>query len=450
MLLGREHAGQIGAELGFKQRNAVGAAALVADGVFADDFIQFGAVVEFHRQRVGDRALVRVVVVAGVGRVFHADDLVAQDVDARVARDLVFVVAGSQAAEQHGHRHHVLDAVVAVGGVVQRPLLVDDADARFMRADRDGLDVVRAFAQRLELCVDVHGAFHSGLRMEFRRERDLEQHVLHHVAAIRPLELERLPLEQHVVKAPGLGAKYRRVTHFAGFRDQRQAHGTAGSVARGPALAAAGVRRVAIRAQALAVYPGQRHGVDDFVAVQPQHLGHHRGGRHLDQHHVVQADLVEGILQRDAALDFMRLDHAGQHVTHGQRGLAGGDSRARQPIGRGQDAAQIVGRVPPFGGQPGVVEIQPADHRADVERGLHGVKLERRAGHLGAVWHHGAGHDRPQQLLARRVFQRFQAAAQRVDQAVACGLVRQAALDLVVKNVVRDIDQDLIGIGTYV
>ena len=43
----------------------------------------------------------------------------------------------------------------------------------------------------------------------------------------------------------------------------------------------------------------------------------------------------------------------------------------------------------PFGGEPGVVEIEPADHRADVERRLHRVELELRARHLGAVRRHG-------------------------------------------------------------
>ena len=56
---------------------------------------------------------------------------------------------------------------------------------------------------------------------------------------------------------------------------------------------------------------------------------------------------------------------------HGQRRAAGGDGVARQPVGRHQDAAEIVGRMPPFRGEPRVVEIEPADHRADVERGLH-------------------------------------------------------------------------------
>src|SRR5690606_7245474 len=80
LLPGRKAPGQVGAELGLEQGNALGAAALVADGVFAHDFVERAAVVELDAERVGDRALVRVVVVGGEGGVFDADDLVAQHI----------------------------------------------------------------------------------------------------------------------------------------------------------------------------------------------------------------------------------------------------------------------------------------------------------------------------------------------------------------------------------
>src|SRR2546428_8421410 len=95
--------------------------------------------------------------------------------------------------------------------------------------------------------------------MEFRRVGDLEQHVLHHVAAERALELERLALEEHVVEAPGLGGERRRVTHLPGPGDEREPYRARSGIARGPALARAGVRRVAVDAQRLAGEPGLRH-----------------------------------------------------------------------------------------------------------------------------------------------------------------------------------------------
>ena len=119
-----------------------------------------------------------------------------------------------------------------------------------------------------------------------------------------------------------------------------------------------------------------------------------RGGGDLHQHDVVEADAVEAVLERDHALDLVRLDHRRQHVAHRQRRLAGGDRSARQPVGGREDAAQVVRRVAPFGGEPRVVEVEPADHRADVERRLHRIELERRARHLRAVRHDRARDDR--------------------------------------------------------
>ena len=49
-------------------------------------------------------------------------------------------------------------------------------------------------------------SLYSSLRVEFCRVRDLEEHVLHYVGAVGPLELERTALEEYVVEAPRLGA----------------------------------------------------------------------------------------------------------------------------------------------------------------------------------------------------------------------------------------------------
>jgi len=75
--------------------------------------------------------------------------------------------------------------------------------------------------------------------------------------------------------------------------------------------------------------------------------------------------------------------------------------------------------------QPGVVEIQPAHHCADVEGGLHRVQHVVRARHARSVDHADARHQWTEQLAAGREGQRFQAAAQRIEQAVVRGLERQ-------------------------
>jgi hypothetical protein len=61
-----------------------------------------------------------------------------------------------------------LDAVVAVGEVIHcLELLVDDADAGFVGAVGDFLDVCGSLAQGGELRVDDLGGFDGGLGVEF-------------------------------------------------------------------------------------------------------------------------------------------------------------------------------------------------------------------------------------------------------------------------------------------
>ncbi len=286
--------------------------------------------------------------------------------------------------------------MVAIGRVVQGAFLVNDADRRLVRADGYFPDVVETI---LQLRMQLHGTFDCGLRMEFRREGNLEQHVFHDVRTVGALELEFLALEQHVVETPGLCRQGRRITHLAGTGDHRQPDCAARGIPRRPALARTGVGGMAIGAQALTVHPGQRDRIDDLFAGQAKHACHDSGGGHFDQHNVVEADFIEAVFQREAALDFMRFDHRREHVLNRERLPADRHCVTRQPIGGRENAAQVVGRMPPFRGQPGVVEIQPADHRADIERGLHRIELERRSGHLGAIGHDGAGTTGPSSLV---------------------------------------------------
>src|SRR5262249_20918924 len=110
------------------------------------------------------------------------------------------------------------------------------------------------------------------------------------------------------------------------------------------------------------------------------------------------------------------------------------------------DPAQVVGRMSPFGGEPRVVEVEPADDRAEVEGGLDGIELERGAGDLRAVRDDRAGDDRTEELRACRKAQRLEAAAERVHEAIARGVERLLRGDLVRADVVDDVDQDLVRI----
>ena len=78
---------------------------------------------------------------------------------------------------------HVLHAVVAVGRVMQWALLVDDADAGFLGPDRDVRNVLDPPPHRTQLLVQHDRGLHCGLAVELGRVADLEQHVLHHIAA---------------------------------------------------------------------------------------------------------------------------------------------------------------------------------------------------------------------------------------------------------------------------
>src|SRR5688572_26798151 len=84
LLRGREAPREIGLELLHQHRHAFLAPALVADRVLDGDFLELLLVLELHGERVGDRALFRVVIVLRVLLVLDAGYLRAQAVDPRV------------------------------------------------------------------------------------------------------------------------------------------------------------------------------------------------------------------------------------------------------------------------------------------------------------------------------------------------------------------------------
>src|ERR1700730_14156388 len=98
----------------------------------------------------------------------------------------------------------------------------------------------------------------------------------------------------------------------------------------------------------------------------------------------------------------------------------------------------------PLRSQPGVIEVEPANHGSDVEGGLYRVELKRGTRDLGAVGHNRSGHDGAQEFRTGRIFERFQTAAKRIDQAIARGGVSQFTLDGVVADIVGNVDEDLV------
>ncbi|MNC24701.1 hypothetical protein D3C75_727660 [compost metagenome] len=286
--------------------------------------------------------------------------------------------------------------------------------------------------------------------MELGRETDLEQHVFHHVATqgLRHAQLlllgrlERKVLvgvaEQHIVEAPLRRSEHARHAHLATQGNIGQAHTTAGSITGGPRFARTGVGRMAVGTQRLAVDEGVGQGAQHLLTVGPHQPGAHGGGGHLDQYHVVEANTVEGIFQRQHALDLVSHDHGFEHIAHQQWCFTCGHALLRQVIGNRQDAAEVIRWVGPLGGQPGIVVIQPAHRAADVPGGLDGVQAVGGAGDAGAVGHQGAFHLGAEQLGAFGEAQGQQAAAEGIHQAVARGVQGFGGFDPVREGVIGE------------
>src|SRR5262245_58445660 len=96
---------------------------------------------------------------------------------------------------------------------------------------------------------------------------------------------------------------------------------------------------------------------------------------------MIESDAVEGIFQRENALDFVSVDHRDEHVAHGGDGLEaqGFKSTAKRgrrftgcgcstgPVRYGENRAEVVGGMTPFSGEPRIVKIKPANDRSDIE-----------------------------------------------------------------------------------
>jgi hypothetical protein len=142
--------------------------------------------------------------------------------------------------------------------------------------------------------------------------------------------------------------------------------------------------------------PRVRERGDERLLVEPEQAPRGRRRGDLHQEHVVEADAVEGVLEREHALDLVRDDRGVEHLGDEER-LA----RARQVIRDGEDRTQVVRRMSPLRGEPGVVVVEPPDQRTGLEGRLDRIELERGRGHAGPVRHEGAGDDRPEESSAR-------------------------------------------------
>src|SRR5690606_27189366 len=136
------------------------------------------------------RSLLGIVIVSRKSPILMGFHLIPQHVDARVFRNIIFVVGSSKSAENQRYSNHILDTMVAVGRIIQRPFLVDDTDGGLMCADTDMRNISRCLAPFTQFTVQSHGSFHRGLGVELCREGNFKEDMLHHVRTVWPLELE--------------------------------------------------------------------------------------------------------------------------------------------------------------------------------------------------------------------------------------------------------------------
>lgn len=150
---------------------------------------------------------------------------------------------------------------------------------------------------------------------------------------------------------------------------------------------------MAVSAERLTINPGLGDGVNGLGARQTEELGDHSGSGDLDEDNVVETNTVEGVLESQASLDLVGLDHGLKNVLD----LGNLDSGGRvglgstsKPVSDGKDTAQVVGGMAPLGSEPAIIVVEPADGSANVEGTTDGVELIGSTGNLGTVGDDGA------------------------------------------------------------
>ena len=124
----------------------------------------------------------------------------------------------------------------------------------------------------------------------------------------------------------------------------------------------------------------------------------HGSGGDPDQKNVVKSYPIEAVFESENSLYFVCFDHGVENIANGERFPSG----STQIIRQSQDAAEIIGRMTPFGGEPSIVKVEPTNHRADVKGSLHRVELPIGAWDAGPVSQQSARNNGPQMLCAFR------------------------------------------------
>ena len=85
---------------------------------------------------------------------------------------------------------------------------------------------------------------------------------------------------------------------------------------------------------------------------------------------MVETVPVVGVLEREAALDLVSLDHGLEDILDDkglEAGLRVGLGSTGDPISHGEDTTEIVRGVTPLSSEPAVIVVQPTDSSTNVE-----------------------------------------------------------------------------------
>jgi hypothetical protein len=395
----------------------------VAKRSLDSDLVKDSTIVELDGESVGDGSELRVMVILGVLRILNTLNLLTERLNQRRSSSLttVGVVSGLEAAEDEHSGAHVLNAVVTVGKVVHGlELLVNDADASLVGSAGDGLDIGSRLALGLEEVVNLLGGLDGGLRVELSRVGDLEENVLHDIAAVGALELKLLTLEEDIVETPDRSGQNGGNTLLTLEDLESEVNGTLASITGGPRLSGHGVGGVAVSSQRLTINPSLSDSIGNLLLVEAEHLGDDGGRGDLDKDNVVKTDLVVGVEESQATLNLVGLNHGLENILD-DKGLAASEVTAGlvgtvDPVSDSEDSTEVVRGVTPLSSEPAVVEVEPSDHGTNVEGGVDGVKLEGSTRDLGAVGDNGAGDDGSEELRALLEPQTLETAAKGIEE----------------------------------
>ena len=273
--------------------------------------------------------------------------------------------------------------------------------------------------------------------------------AVHDVRAQRCAELHAFAAAEYFFESPLGMAQHLRITGFTLDGEHREPYRVSGALCRGPSLSRPGIRAVPVQAEA-GVEKGKRCCCCDGVARAAEQLGYDSRTCDAHQQRVIDPILAETVPHAENALDLVSFDHRFQNGVHRERRLASRASRTAEIVAYREHRGHVVRGMHCRERDERIAEIGPPEHRADVERSGGRVQSERCPGHMCAMLDCNAGHDRPQQMRAPGLGERFERAADAVEKAVPRSLPCVLAAHFEAIDVIRDREKDFIELQDFV